>query len=87
MYGEMAEAIENSDHYRIPPDAALKAQLSAIMIDRDSSGRLKLQAKDDIKKAVGRSPDEADALALTYAWPYVPSPTDLVRGGTVVERW
>lgn len=87
MYGEMSEAIEASDHYRIPPDPALKAQLSAIMIDRDSSGRMKLQSKEEIKKAVGRSPDEADALALTYAWPYIPSPHDMVRGGSVVEKW
>lgn len=90
MYGEMAEAIEQSDHYRIPPDPALKAQLSAILIERDSSGRLKLQAKDAIKQAVGRSPDEADALALTYAWPYVPTVAQMagpMGGGHVVERW
>ena len=91
MYGEMAEAMAEADHYRIPPDPALKAQLSAIMIERDSDGRLKLAAKDEIKKAVGRSPDEADALALTYAWPYVPTVQQMVGAGRsgahVVERW
>jgi hypothetical protein len=90
MYGEMSEAIEQSDHYRIPPDPALKAQLSAILIERDSSGRLKLQDKAEIKKAVGRSPDEADALALTYAWPYVPTVAQMagmLGGNHVVERW
>jgi hypothetical protein len=89
MYGEMAEAMAEADHYRIPPDPALKAQLSAIMIERDSDGRLKLAAKDEIKKAVGRSPDEADALALTYAWPYVPTVAQMAgsAGGHVVERW
>lgn len=91
MYGEMAEAIQTSEHYRIPPDAALKAQLSAIMIERDSNGKLKLASKDVIKKTVGRSPDEADALALTYAWPYVPTVAQMVGAGRagnhVVERW
>jgi len=89
MYGEMAEAMQDAEHYRIPADPALKAQLSAIMIERDSDGRLKLAAKDEIKKAVGRSPDEADALALTYAWPYVPTALQMAShsSGHVVESW
>ncbi len=89
MYGEMAEAMAEAAHYRIPPDAALKSQLSAIMIERDSDGRLKLAEKGEIKKAVGRSPDEADALALTYAWPYVPTVAQMagIGGAHVVERW
>ncbi len=67
MYGELALAMQSANEYRIPPDAALIQQLSAVMIDRDSSGRLKIAPKSEIKKAVGRSPDEADAAALTYA--------------------
>jgi hypothetical protein len=67
MYGELARAMQSATEYRLPPDAALIQQLSAVMIDRDSSGRLKIAPKADIKKAVGRSPDEADAAALTYA--------------------
>jgi len=32
-----------------------------------SKGQIKLEPKDDIKKRTGKSPDLADALALTYA--------------------
>ena len=35
----------------------------------DSRGRLQLEEKDEIKKRLGRSPDLADALALTFAEP------------------
>ncbi len=30
-------------------------------------GRIQLESKDEIRKRIGRSPDEADALVLTYA--------------------
>jgi hypothetical protein len=37
------------------------------------SGKLMLESKDQIKKRLGRSPDLADALALTHAWPDQPA--------------
>jgi Terminase large subunit, T4likevirus-type, N-terminal len=84
MYGEMAEAMSAAIEYRIPDDAALKQQLSAVMIDRDSSGRLKIAPKTEIKKSVGRSPDEADALALTYA---ASSNQFKQVSGTHIQQW
>lgn len=36
-------------------------------------GRIIIQPKEDVKKAIGVSPDLADALALTFAEPDVPS--------------
>jgi len=41
------------------------------------SGQLMLEEKDQIKKRLGRSPDLADALALTYALPDMPG--DVLR--------
>jgi len=32
-----------------------------------STGKIQLESKDDIKKRIGKSPDRADALALTFA--------------------
>ena len=32
-------------------------------------GKILLEAKDDIKKRIGRSPGKGDALALTFAYP------------------
>jgi hypothetical protein len=36
--------------------------------------RMQIEPKEQIKKRLGRSPDLADALALTFAWPVVPGP-------------
>lgn len=49
-------------------DAELKAQLISIMytLDRHEQ-RIKLEAKEDMKKRGLPSPDEADTLALTFA--------------------
>ena len=33
----------------------------------DETGKIKIIRKDKIKEELGHSPDEADALALTYA--------------------
>lgn len=53
-------AIETRD-----PDG-LKYQLTAPRYGFDSRGRIKLESKDDMKKRGVRSPDRADALAMSY---------------------
>ena len=47
--------------------SAIGGQLSAINLGYTSKGQILLEAKEKIKKRVGRSPDHADALALTFA--------------------
>ena len=51
----------------LPDDDILCQQLTAVTYSFDSSSRLKLESKQDLKKRLGWSPDEADALALTFA--------------------
>ena len=52
----------------IPNDKELIEQLGAIKTDNKSSdGRIKIIKKEVIKKGIGHSPDESDALALTFA--------------------
>jgi len=55
----------------IPNMTALKAELSTPIYWFDQVGRKVLEPKDDIKKRLqgGSSPDIADALALTFAYP------------------
>lgn len=53
----------------LPPDELLFEDLTAVNKKYDPLGRLQLESKDDIKKRLGRSPDRADALALTFAEP------------------
>lgn len=70
MWGEMAQWIAAGG--ALPDDPALKADLCQVCYDYDASGRMRLEAKEKIKERCGRSPDLADALALTFASPVRP---------------
>jgi hypothetical protein len=59
---------ENLD-VEIPDDDELQADLCASPYDRDSHDRIVLWKKDKIKKLHGFSPDDGDALVLTWAEP------------------
>lgn len=52
----------------IPNDPELIAELTGPTYQFDSSGRMKIESKEDMKKRGVNSPDKADALALTFAW-------------------
>ena len=54
---------------QIPRDSALMAELSAPTYSYDNRGLLRLEAKEAVKERLLRSPDRADALALTFAAP------------------
>lgn len=47
----------------------LREELLAIEYRTNTNGKLALQPKDSIKAVLGRSPNEADALALSCAYP------------------
>jgi hypothetical protein len=61
---------ENLD-VQIPDDDELQADLCASPFYRDSHDRIILEKKEKIKKYFGFSPDDGDALALTFAEPVV----------------
>ncbi|MBE6421551.1 MAG: terminase [Elusimicrobium sp.] len=67
MWGEMARWIKTGGS--LPQHAELKADLCQVCYEFDSAGRLRLEAKEKIKERCGKSPDLADALALTFAFP------------------
>lgn len=48
--------------------------------------RLLLEPKDDIKERIGRSPDHADALALTFAHPVIRQQTQLEMARQLAAR-
>ena len=56
----------------IPDDPLLKAELTVTEYKFTSAGKIILQPKEEIKELTGRSPDRADALALTFAYPVAP---------------
>lgn len=67
MWIEMAAWLRSGG--QIPDHATLKADLSAPTYLFDTSGKMVLESKEKIKERLGRSPDLADALALTFAAP------------------
>ncbi len=69
MWWQVKEWLGNGGS--IPNDTALKAELSTPTYWFDAVGKRCLESKDEIKKRLqgGGSPDIADALALTFAYP------------------
>lgn len=63
---------------RIPNDAALISDLCAPQPRVSSNGRKMVEKKEDMKKRQIRSPDGADALALTFAEPVVARDPELL---------
>lgn len=55
----------------IPDSDTLQADLCASPYDRDSHDRIQIWKKEKIKQKFGFSPDEGDALALTFAEPVI----------------
>lgn len=53
----------------IPDEPKLKSELTVTEYKFTSAGKIILQPKEEIKSLTGRSPDRADALALTFAYP------------------
>lgn len=53
----------------LPPDPRLKEELTCVEYDYTDKGRIRLDRKQDIQSEYGFSPDRADALMLTFAYP------------------
>jgi hypothetical protein len=81
MWANMREWLEDVPA-RIPDDQVLRGDLSAPSYSYDSSGRLVLESKENMKKRGLRSPDLGDGLALTFCEPVLPRDRQLVLRGT-----
>ena len=66
-----AEMYDRFREWTEHPDAAIHAdaaeEMMMVRFDYDPGNRIKLMAKDKTKKEVGHSPDESDAMAITFA--------------------
>lgn len=67
MWDELKEWLQAGG--ALPASAELKADLCGVRYDFDTAGKMRLESKDILKARTGRSPDLADALALTFAAP------------------
>lgn len=70
-WARMKDWLEDALPVSLPNDAALLADLVSVGYRYDSQGRLLLESKDALRRRGLRSPDRADALALTFAAPLV----------------
>jgi hypothetical protein len=50
----------------LPPDEELIEELTCPIYDTDS-GKIEVMKQKDIKEVLGRSPNKADALRMTFA--------------------
>lgn len=66
MWGAMRDWLKTG---KIPNDRGLKADLTGPMYKPDSKGAIFLESKKDMKARGLASPDAADALAVTFAFP------------------
>jgi hypothetical protein len=66
MWGAMREWLKTAS---IPEDRYLKSDLIGPMSKPDSRGTLFLESKKDMKSRGLASPDAADAIAVTFAFP------------------
>jgi len=66
MWGLMREWLKTAS---LPSDRTLKVDLTAPMERFDSSGVIMLESKEKMKSRGMASPDTADALAVTFAFP------------------
>lgn len=64
----MREMLDPSRNSRImlPPSETLKADLTSPRWKVLSGGKIQIEAKDDIRKRLGRSPDEGDAVVMAH---------------------
>lgn len=69
MWGKSKEWLEEPGGVDIPDSDSLQADACAPSYKYDSLTRVVLESKDDIRKRGLRSPDEWDAVALTFAEP------------------
>lgn len=75
MWGKSKEWLEEPGGVDVPDTDSLQADACAPGYKYDSLTRVQLESKDEIRKRGLRSPDEWDAVALTFAEPIRPQAT------------
>lgn len=71
MYWHLREALDplNPNPIALPPDQELLADLTAVrykVVTMGAKAAVQMRSKDEIREALGRSPDKGDAVAMTF---------------------
>ncbi len=83
MWGNMRDWLEGG---AIPEDRELMDDLIGVEYGFTPSNKIQLEKKEDMKKRGLASPDHADALALTFAYPVAPKGMAPHRGEMAKKR-
>jgi hypothetical protein len=67
LYWRVREWLRTDPGAMLPPNERLVESLACPTYEQDDKGRLKVTKKKDMREMLGRSPEELDALALTFA--------------------
>ena len=67
LWGKMREWLDSMD-VSLPDDDELVNEMAAVGVILTSAGKEQAEPKDIVKKKLRRSPDKADAFALTFAY-------------------
>ena len=67
LWHDMREWLAQDAAVQIPDDDRMLGDLTSLGYKFDSSGRLQIESKDELRARGLKSPDTADALALTFA--------------------
>jgi hypothetical protein len=91
MWGEMREWLKKASIGTVgangkQDDRYLASELCGPEYKVTSSGAIQLESKDDMKKRGVASPDVADALCLTFAYPVANKATSKVLKDRVASR-
>ena len=91
MWGAMKEWLKTAS---IPKDRFLRSDLTGPMMKPDSKGTIFLESKKDMKSRGLASPDAADAIAITFAFPVAHRearvdnrPRTAYAGGAISSGW
>lgn len=77
MYFDLLDAFRRG--FTVHDDADTEMELTAVEYTHDRTDRTALVPKDVMKKELGFSPDDADALAMLYAFPVALKPKQMDR--------
>ncbi len=66
LWHDMREWLAQELPVQVPDSDELLGDLTSLGYKFDSSGRLQIESKDDLRKRGMKSPDLADSLALTF---------------------
>ena len=66
LWWALREWLRTDQSAMLPPDRLLLQELGAPLYSVKENGKIKVSTKDDMREALRRSPDRADALCLTF---------------------